>query len=328
MKQARRFTLQQGWKILITDMGVPYSEVLKLAGLPGDLFARKEMTLSVEEYFQLWRGLELAVGDEELPLSVGRHLSMEAFEPAIFACMCSPNLNVALQRLSHYKRLVGPLFLDVKVEEAQTRVDIGIYQTTTQLPKTVGLCELVFLTRLARLGTRHRVVPLKLVCNGEVARMDPYRTYFENTVQTGSANQIVFSAQDANRPFLTENAGMWSFFEADLKKRLSDLDETATTVQRVKSALLEMLPSGQNSIDHAASRLAMSKRTLQRHLNREGANFQFVLNKTREELAKHYLSNSTIPIGEISYLLGFQDTNSFVRAYKGWTGSTPGKLRA
>jgi AraC-like DNA-binding protein len=52
-----------------------------------------------------------------------------------------------------------------------------------------------------------------------------------------------------------------------------------------------------------------------------------VLNETRQELAQHYLANSTISPAEISYLLGFQDGNSFIRAFKGWTGMTPGSYR-
>ena len=88
---------------------------------------------------------------------------------------------------------------------------------------------------------------------------------------------------------------------------------SASMGQRVKSALLEMLPGGQSTIEATASRLAMSKRTLQRHLHDESVGYQEVLNETRQELAQHYLANSAISPAEISYLLGFQDGNSFIR---------------
>jgi AraC-like DNA-binding protein len=88
-----------------------------------------------------------------------------------------------------------------------------------------------------------------------------------------------------------------------------------------------MLPSGQSSIEDVANRLAMSKRSLQRHLADEAISYQDVLNDTRQELASHYLARSTISPGEISFLIGFQDTNSFLRAFKAWTGVTPGEYR-
>lgn len=130
------------------------------------------------------------------------------------------------------------------------------------------------------------------------------------------------------RPFLTENVGMWSYFEAGLKQRLCDLDTQESTSQRAKSALLELLPSGESSMEQVAHRLVMSKRTMQRRLNDEGSNFQMVLKATREELAQFYLANSSMSQGEISFLLGFQDTNSFIRAYSRWTGRSPGQYRS
>jgi AraC-like DNA-binding protein len=108
---------------------------------------------------------------------------------------------------------------------------------------------------------------------------------------------------------------------------LSALDEHANTTDRVRSALLEMLPAGMSSIDAVAQRLAMSKRSLQRHLGDEGVSFQDVLNNVRQELAQHYLTNSTVSPGEISWLLGFQESNSFIRAFRSWTGKTPGAYR-
>jgi AraC-like DNA-binding protein len=88
-----------------------------------------------------------------------------------------------------------------------------------------------------------------------------------------------------------------------------------------------MLPAGQSSIEEAADRLAMSKRSLQRRLSEESSSFQEVLNATRRGLAHYYLSHSSASLVEIAYLLGFQDGNSFIRAFRGWTGQTPGEYR-
>ena len=120
---------------------------------------------------------------------------------------------------------------------------------------------------------------------------------------------------------------MWTFFETELNKRLSDLTESATNEDRVRSALLELLPSGEGSIDAVASKLGTSSRTLQRRLGMEGLRFQTVLEVTREALAKHYLRTSALSGAEISFLLGFKDPNSFFRAFNAWTGTTPERAR-
>ena len=127
MKRATHFTVQRGWKLLISDMGLNPTDVLKLAGLPADLFSRKDASLSPADYFRLWQGLEQAAGTEELPLKIGQAISVEAFDPPIFASLCSPDLNTALRRLAQFKRLIGPMVLTVDVGEHQTSVAIDCY---------------------------------------------------------------------------------------------------------------------------------------------------------------------------------------------------------
>lgn len=330
VKQATRFNVQMSWKLLILDMGYPPADVLALARLPGDLFARKDASLSPAEYFDLWRGLEQVAGTDDLPLKLGQAMSVEAFDPALFACLCSPDLNTALQRLAHYKRLVGPLNMVVDISPQGTRVTLTCYGHTGPIPRSLGTAELVFFTQLARLGTRERIVPLAALTPdlpdlaGSGSR---YEAFFGCPLNQSDALEICFTAQDALRPFLTENLAMWEAFEPSLRQRLSALDEQASTVDRVRGVLLELLPAGMSSIDAVAQRLAMSKRSLQRHLSDEAVSFQDVLNKVRQELAQHYLVNSRISPGEISWLLGFQESNSFIRAFRGWTGKTPGAYR-
>lgn len=327
MKHATRFSVQPGWKVLLNDLGVNPALVLRLAGLPADLFARKDLKITPTDYFRLWQGLEQVAGAEEWPLKMGQVLSVETFDPPIFASLCSTNLNTALQRLAQFKQLICPLTLHVESTVQQTVVTLNCYGNNEPIPRSLGAAELVFLTQLARLGTRKPIVPLWVELVQPPSQREPYQEYFGVPLTSGQANRMAFSASDAQEPFLTENAAMWDFFEAGLKKKLSDLETEASMKERVRSALHEMLPAGQSSIEEAASRLAMSKRSLQRRLSEETSSYQEVLNTTRRELAHAYLVRSSASLGEIAYLLGFQDGNSFLRAFRDWTGQTPGEYR-
>ena len=71
-----------------------------------------------------------------------------------------------------------------------------------------------------------------------------------------------------------------------------------------------------------ASKLGLSKRTLQRKLKEEDTTFQKQLNHTRELLARHYLRNPDMTSDDIAYLLGYQDLNYFIRAFNIWTCMT------
>lgn len=327
MKQAITFRVMPGWKLLLDDMGINSIHVLAIAGLPADLFLRQDATLTIEQYFRFVRGLEEVAGDQEFPLMLAQAISAEAFDPPVFASLCSPNLNIALQRLSQYKRLIGPMNLKLEIDQKQTTAEISFYGYTGELPGVLGAMELVFFTELARLATRKNISPLRVELSKLPKQLEPYQAYFGAPIHLASVNRISFSANDALQPFLCENAEMWGFFQEGLNLRLSQLDSKATTVDRVRAILLEMLPSGQSSIEEVAQRLAVSRRSLQRRLSTEASSYQLVVNEVREELAHHYLANSELSSGEISFLLGFQDGNSFIRAFNNWTGVTPGEYR-
>ena len=327
MKQATRFAVQMSWKLLILDMGYAPADVLSLARLPGDLFARPGASLSPAQYFDLWRGLEQVAGNDELALKLAQAMSVEAFDPALFACLCSPDLNTALERLAHYKRLIGPLNMVVDIRSDRTQVTLSCYGHTEPIPRSLGVSELVFFTQLARLATRERIEPLAASVPDLPADAGAYKAYLGCALAASEQIQIAFSAHDARRPFLTENMAMWTAFEPSLKSRLSELDAQAKMRERVRAVLLEMLPAGISSIDAVAQRLAVSKRSLQRQLADESVGFQEVLSDVRQALAQHYLSRTDISAGEISWLLGFQESNSFIRAFRSWTGTTPAAYR-
>ena len=137
----------------------------------------------------------------------------------------------------------------------------------------------------------------------------------------------MFSKEDALAPFISRNESMWEFFEPELKRRLSMMETDDSYAARVRSALMELLPSGECTINDVAKKLGYSKRSLQSKLQEEDTNFQKQLNHTRELLAKTYLANTDMTAGDIAFLLGYQEIGSFLRAFSAWTGKKISEYR-
>ncbi len=327
MKRANKFTFSPTWMVMLEDMQVDLQAVLAHAKLPRDLFKREPITLSSNEYFQLWLGLEKAAGGQSLPLLLAEHMSVESFDPAIFASMCSPDLNHAAKRLSQYKPLIGPMMLYVDQNSQRTELEVECYGNDSLLPHNLGMCEVIFLTQLARMATRQRLEPLYVELQQLPDDLAPYQAYFGCEIRQSDKVKLAFSAEDAQKPYLTSNMAMWDCFEANLNQRLAEVNTSGKTSERVRTVLLEMLPSGESSIEQVASRMAVSKRTLQRKLTSEAESFQNLLQTVRSDLADHYLQSSEMSLSEISFLLGFKEANSFIRAYSSWNGHPPGEYR-
>ncbi|MEM9948356.1 MAG: AraC family transcriptional regulator ligand-binding domain-containing protein, partial [Cyanobacteria bacterium P01_D01_bin.36] len=209
----QKFVVDTSWQILLNDLGVAPQNLLRQANLPLDLFCQPEATLTTAQYFDFWRGLEtLLFSDPAFPLRVAQAVTVEAFSPPVFACICSDNLNLSLQRLAQYKPLIGPLKLKVETTDYQTTISLGELPGQPLLPPSLVATELTFLVHLARLATRDRIIPLKVQSTTRLPGADELETFFGVSLTEGAFNGVVFSALDAQKPFLTSNAGMWSIF--------------------------------------------------------------------------------------------------------------------
>jgi AraC-like DNA-binding protein len=109
---------------------------------------------------------------------------------------------------------------------------------------------------------------------------------------------------------------------------LEDLDADATFRARVETLLAPLLHIGEGRMAAAAVRLGVSRATLARRLRAEGTTFEAVLAELRHRLARDYLADRRLSVGDTAYLLGFSEPAAFSRAFRRWTGQSPRAFRS
>jgi AraC-like DNA-binding protein len=138
---------------------------------------------------------------------------------------------------------------------------------------------------------------------------------------------LVFNSLDLNTPIITEklaSGGNPIHPPNILHKNIDKVHEYSI---KISLLLQEHLQKGAPCIKHVAKDLGMSVRCLQMKLSREGETFSRIVKNVRKELAKTYLTEENCSIDEITTRLGFSDPSVFHRAFKSWTGLTPGQYR-
>lgn len=126
-----------------------------------------------------------------------------------------------------------------------------------------------------------------------------------------------------NEPVLSAN---YELQQQLLQKVKSDKEKAKDTFlrDRLQSYLLSHAYLGILSLEEVAANFNMSARNVQRKLREEGTTFQQVADGVRQSLAQHYLSSGDYPLKEISAILGYNELSAFSRAFKRWTGKSPG----
>lgn len=316
----RHFPLDKNYATLLKAHGISVEELLKRAKLPLDIFSKENPCISSKQYCQFMKAIEDIVSDKSMPVVLATAENIETISPPIFGAYCSANGKECINRIAQYKALAGAVIFDVNENVNEITVTIS-GEENIELPEIIVGIEMVLLTNLMQKATKEHIIPTKVTVKNSFLNHE-YEKFLEVNAKVTGVNTISFLNNDMEIPFITRNESMWSFFEPELKKRLSEMDIDDSFSAKVRSVLVELLPAGKTSIDDVATALGISRRTLQRKLKEEETTFQKQLNHIRELLAKNYLQNTRLSSEDIAYLLGYQDLNSFFRAFALWTGKS------
>ena len=323
-----RFRVSRSLPRRLEELGHSPEAVLRQAGLPMGLFNQEKILVSTEEFFALYRGIAEASNDPSFGLKLGTEERVERYDPIQIAALTARSFRDAVQRLARYKQLTCPEEIRLVERGNECAVQfVWLLAHEKEPPLLVDLC-FAWIVGIGRRGTRRPVNPKRVELQRAPAHRELYESHFLCPVKfKANQNALVFSKADTELPFVTYNADLLATIapqlEAELKQQLAEKNLR----EQVKGILKRLLAGQRPDIHHVARELHVSTRTLQRHLTEDGATFQQLMEEARRELARHYLLHSSLELNETAYLLGYEDANSFFRAFHKWEGTTPGQWR-
>lgn len=199
---------------------------------------------------------------------------------------------------------------------------------TTAPPAAVVDATFASIIELGRRGTGTHIRPRRLALRCRPDAEDARSSYFGASIEFGaSCNAMVLGAADLDLPFTMHNAELADVLAPELERHLAALHAEASTAHQVKQIVKRRLSGSPVTVGSVAKDLGTSLRTLQRRITAEGTTFRRILDEARQELVRHYLADPEIGISEAAFLLGYQDANSFYRAFRTWEGTTPAHWR-
>ena len=146
---------------LFERAGMDVRELLMGAHLPEDLFGRRDVMLSKEEYYRLMATAGRMAPDGAA-LRIATEEGIETFSPPIFAAYCSSNAEGFIARFAHYKRLVGPLRYLVSRRDGQVEIEIRGVEDDDRIADFWAEIEMAFIVCLIRKATRVEVKPVSV----------------------------------------------------------------------------------------------------------------------------------------------------------------------
>ena len=324
----KRFRVPGRLALKLKEHGVSVAAVLRKAGLPGDLFEQTRVLVSTEELFALWHSIEVVSSDPLIGIKLGIETKTERFHPMAIAALSTQNLVTATEHLARYKKLTAPEEILFKLGRQEFSIAYRWLLAVEAEPQVLTDYCFSWTISLARRGTGTQLNPLRVEYVQQRSNLRTLERSFGCKVDCGAArNTIIFRASDATAPFVTCNVELLELLAPQFEEQLREHKEEDSFVALVRRAIQDRLTGHRPSMDVISEALHMSPRTLQRRLQETGSSFQRVLDEARHSMARYYLSNSVLELNEAAYLLGFEDPNSFGRAFRNWEGMPPSDWR-
>ncbi len=314
-----------------TELGADAGELAREAGVDAATIDDPEARIPEDRLLTLYDLAASATGDDCFGLHVGERVDLRGFDVLGYAVMNSATVGEALDRTVRYYAIWtdGSAFAtETAGRDARLRYEYRGRRDAPRRHECEATLAMVVVSIRALLDddwTPHRVAfeHAAPTCGSEHGRVFGVRPRFG-----ARANEIAFERALLDRRISRADASLSEIVDRHAEELLARAPTPDDIVGRVRRCLDEALRGGDPSLGAIARRLGASPRTLQRRLRDEETSHQELLDETRRALALRYVARRDVSLAEIAYLLGYSEPAAFHRAFRRWTGETPGAFRA
>jgi AraC-like DNA-binding protein len=300
-------------------------------GLPASAARDPETVLPLETLQQLLDAVEEATGDPFVGLHVAASLPRGTYGLLEFSSRSAPTVRESMVRIVRYISLLNEL---VEVTLSEKDGEGTIEQRITGAPLCVGRHGNEFFVAMLLAESRRASGTHWVPRRAWFAHPAPRdRSELESLLGTrdlrfgAGANGVAVDGAVLDLPLATSDPPLLTLLDQKAEEALAARAGPNRFLGHVQARIREQLTDGGPSLERVAAALKMSRRTLQRRLADEGVSFQELAESVRRELARLYIKDPRRPLGEVAFMLGYQELSAFFRAFRRWTGMTPSEFR-
>jgi AraC-like DNA-binding protein len=309
--------------------GAAVDDLLREAGITAATLEDPDARLPAPTVMRVWNALRDRTGDPTLQLVAPMSLPFGAYRVIDYLVAASTTVGDGVRRFAQFFGLIADsLVLDVIEGPDECGVALS---TVGGGPVPPVYVDYVFAALVSRIRMRIRAnlrvhrVELRLA---EPSVVIAYHDVFRAPVRfNAGADRLFFSRTEWMAPTDSGDAALVGMLEEHARILAQRAPRAAAGfIDDVRRAIASTLTTGA-SVQQVARSLNLSVRSLQRRLDEHDTTFRNLAEDVRAQLAEGYLANPGVSISEVAVLLGFSEQSAFNRAFRRWTGDSPGRWR-
>jgi AraC-like DNA-binding protein len=308
--------------------GLDVAPIFDASGVDRTALGKRGARVGTAPVMEAWRRTTGRLRDPLFALTLADAIPLGGMALMDYLVMSSADVGDALTRISRYAPLMSDaerLTVTVHGGEACFRC-----HTAPEFPHIAELIMGLFLRRSRELFSPSWTVKRVSFAHSPQGPLATYDRICQAPVQFGMPRtEVVFTRDLLSMPMVGADARMNAIFTREAEAALASLQGPAgapSFVDTVKRELQDGLHARDLTLKRLADHLCVSERTLQRRLRAAGVTHRGLVRDVREELANRSLA-TRVSQRQIARSLGYSGAGAFQRAFKRWSGVTPGQHR-
>jgi len=303
-------------------------ELLANVGLSSSLLQVPQARVSAKHYGALWRAIAAALDDEFFGQD-SRRMKVGTFAMLCHSVLSCKTLGHALDRSLRFYALIlddisGSAERDAKEARIVLRDAPGV---ATRVFAHELLLMLLYGVSCWLVGRRIPILRTEF-SYAEPAHSAEYRLMYCADLHFNRAHTLLaFEASYLDLPVVQNERSAKEFLRTAPESILLKYKNGSSLSARVRRRLRQFLPGTVPDFEQLADEMSITPATMRRRLHEEGESYQSIKDQLRRDLAISYLSHSKRSVMDIALELGFSERSAFHRAFRKWTGASPGEFR-
>jgi AraC-like DNA-binding protein len=323
----RRFKTPNALWFAMKKVGLTPAAVLGHARLPMGLYDGETNIVTTAEYFAIWRSVAELSTNPAVGIELVRQVDPRLLPPANLAAPSARTFREGITCMAKHKHLCTPEEMLFRESRDEITIEFVWPEDAGPVPSVITDASFAAIVELGRSGTERPIQPLRVQLR-RATRLRELEDYYHSPVKLGARRDLlVFSRAVIDEPFLAHNRELFEMLQPGLERALAERKSQGSTAEHVVWVVKRILAGSRPDVTLVARELGVSDRTLQRRILEEGTSFRLLVQRARRELAHAYLGDTSNELTEVAFLLGYEDANSFLRAFRSWEGLTPTQWR-
>lgn len=315
----------------VREKGHAVDDLYAVLALPKTYLDREDIRIPSEKMSKIWmRAMEIS-GDEDIGFHMGIERSVAALRTTSLIMQSSATVLQAFEQGIKYSELIANV---LSMQIGRSADDIYLDFTPRKewrIEPAAVVKDCLNLTLISMLMSVQQITgifhPPSILrfSYAKPKNLPEYYRVFNCTIEFGQPyNRIGFPKDLGSKPLPTSDKGLLAVLEKYANEIKQSFSSEQHFTSRTRQLIIEMMDPQPPTLETVARALNLGSRSLQRKIKEEeNCSYRDLVDEIRKKLCARYMDDTQRTVDEISYLSGYADTASFIRAFKRWYGKTP-----